>query len=107
MSNRRDHDRLESEDEEDFNPPPADLSGDEQDDQPTQQSRKASPARNGGGNDDGDDEDEDADADVGGGNGDEDEDEDEDDEEDEIQVSHFPNHFLLSTTATFIRLGYV
>ncbi|KAI4867687.1 transcription initiation protein [Hypoxylon rubiginosum] len=85
MSNRRDHDRLESEDEEDFNPPPADLSGDEQDDQPTQQSRKASPARNGGGNDDGDDEDEDADADVGGGNGDEDEDEDEDDEEDEIQ----------------------
>ncbi|KAI6081363.1 transcription initiation protein [Hypoxylon rubiginosum] len=76
MSDRRD---FESEDEEDFNPAPADLSGDEQDEQTRQ---KSSPVRNGGGNDDVDEE-EDAEGDVAG-NDDEDE-EDDDDEEDEIQ----------------------
>jgi hypothetical protein len=104
MSSLRDHDQPESEDEEDFNPAPADLSDeeavrydDEEDDEaPKRGSRKHSPARNGHDEDD----DEDADGAVAKRDrGDDDEendeeedqdrdeeDEEEDDEDDEIQV---------------------
>ncbi|KAI0593649.1 hypothetical protein F4775DRAFT_576970 [Biscogniauxia sp. FL1348] len=91
MSDPRDHDQPESEDEDDFNPAPADVSDDEnqnddEDDAPKKPS-KVSPARNGG---DDEEEDEDADGDVGGGHDDDDEEEDdeEDDEEDEEIQGH-------------------
>lgn len=112
MSDPRDHDLPDSEDEEDFNPAPADVSDDERDEQPRQQARKPSPARNGGGDDEGDEDDEDAEDGVGGGNDDDDEDEDEeDDEEDEVQVSHFPHPLLfaylllLSTLYSLLSTG--
>lgn len=88
MSDPRDHEQPESEDEEDFNPAPADMSDDEaqnhgnDEDEP----RKSSPARNGGGEDDEDEEGEDE---AEGGNDDEAEEDDEDEEEeDEIQVRY-------------------
>ncbi|KAI1500214.1 hypothetical protein F5X99DRAFT_387391, partial [Biscogniauxia marginata] len=88
MSDPRDHDQPESE-EEDFNPAPADLSDEEiqndDDDDAPKPSRKASPARKGG--DEEEEDEEDGDGDVGGGRDDDDEDdeEDEDEEDEEIQ----------------------
>ncbi|KAI0020133.1 hypothetical protein F4780DRAFT_391727 [Xylariomycetidae sp. FL0641] len=81
MSDRRDHDQPESEDEEDFNPAPADASDDEAQNEDGDDSqskpRDSSPARNGAEDHDEEDEDE-------GANGADDE-EDEDDEDEEIQ----------------------
>ncbi|KAI1100810.1 transcription initiation protein [Jackrogersella minutella] len=88
MSDPRDHDQPDS-DEEDFNPAPADLSDDDNQDErdndaQSKQPRQVSPVHNGGADEEGD-EDEDAEGDVAGGNDDEDDEEEEDDEEDEIQ----------------------
>ncbi|OTB02960.1 hypothetical protein M426DRAFT_322196 [Hypoxylon sp. CI-4A] len=93
MSDPRDHDPAESEDEEDFNPAPAEDSDNEQDEQPARQSRKASPAR-GGDDDEGDEDDEDAEGDVADGNDDDEDDEEdeEDEEEDDIQGPRRKRH---------------
>ncbi|KAI0505599.1 hypothetical protein F5B22DRAFT_661363 [Xylaria bambusicola] len=100
MSDPRDYNDAESEEEDDFNPVPADMSdddakgdaeGDEDDDNQHRQTTKApSPARKRpAAADHDDDEDEDEEDDDGANNGpggdDEDEDEEEEDEEDEIQ----------------------
>ncbi|KAI5855125.1 transcription initiation protein [Durotheca rogersii] len=92
MSDPRDHDQAESDDEEDFNPAPADLSDDENQDgndangRPDQKPRKASPARNGGGGNGGDEDD--VEGEAVGENDEDDEDEDEEDEEDEEIQGH-------------------
>ncbi|EMR72712.1 transcription elongation factor spt5 [Eutypa lata] len=86
MSDPRDHEQPESEDEEDFNPAPADLSDDEaHNGNHGRESRKTSPAPNGDGNADDDEE-----IDVEGENDDDDDEEEDEDEEDEDDVQSRP-----------------
>ncbi|KAI0975105.1 hypothetical protein F4678DRAFT_317623 [Xylaria arbuscula] len=96
MSDPRDYNDAESEEEEDFNPAPADLSDDEikgdadaedEEDDNRRTTKDSSPARKrpvASNHDEDDDEDEDEDA-NGGHEGDEDDEDEEDDDEDEIQ----------------------
>ncbi|RYP83568.1 hypothetical protein DL769_001322 [Monosporascus sp. CRB-8-3] len=93
MSDLRDHEQPESEDEEDFNPAPADMTDEEaqdaqdddndEDEAQRRESRKASPARNGGGGGEDNDEEVDGQGENEGGNDDEDENDEEDEEEED------------------------
>ncbi|KXJ86930.1 hypothetical protein Micbo1qcDRAFT_152474 [Microdochium bolleyi] len=91
MSDRRDH--SDSEEEEDFNPAPAQYSDDEGDDDrssPKRPRKSPSPVRKPAAKDDDDDDDQidEEDDDEGGGGGDDDEDEEEEDEEEEEVQGH-------------------
>ncbi|KAI1338379.1 hypothetical protein F5Y15DRAFT_127132 [Xylariaceae sp. FL0016] len=88
MSDPRDHKDVESDDEEDFNPVPDQMSDEEiaeddnnHDDAPKREPRGSSPSRDGGADDEDDEGDE-----VGAANNDDEDDEDDEEDEDEDEV---------------------